>query len=51
MSEAEQTELEYLRFFFQQADFGPADGDVRQIINEEFSQATGKAVPEGYCSE
>lgn len=51
MSDAEQAELEYLRFFFKQADFGPADGDVRQIINEEFTQATGKDVPQGYRSE
>ena len=45
------TELEYLRFFFSQADFGPADGDVRDWINECFIEETGKAVPEGYGPE
>ena len=42
------TELEYLRFFFQNADFVPADSDVRDMINERFTRKTGKALPEGY---
>jgi hypothetical protein len=40
-------ELTYLRFFFQEADFGPADGDVRAIMNETYVEM-GNIVPEGY---
>ena len=44
---AAQQELEYLRYFYQEADFGPADGDVRMIIRENY---TG-VIPEGYGDE
>ncbi len=30
------TELEFLSWFYRNADFGPADSDVREIMNEEF---------------
>lgn len=43
----ERIELEYLRYFFQEADFGPADGDVRYIINENYDGE----IPEGYGDE
>jgi hypothetical protein len=42
------TELEYLKYFYSEADFGPADGDVRDIINERFVNQTGKLLPIGY---
>lgn len=42
------TELEYLKFFFQEADFGPADSDVRDYIRERFMNETGKNLPAGY---
>lgn len=42
------TELEYLKWFFQEADFGPADSEVRDIMNEDFMNNTGKNLPEGY---
>lgn len=45
------TELEYLRFFYEESDFGPADGDVRAIINDRFEKKTGKELPEGYEEE
>lgn len=45
------TELEYLQFFHGCADFGPADSDVRNIINEEFMKVTGKTLPYGYRDE
>ncbi|HBO3358209.1 TPA: hypothetical protein L4S42_006085 [Pseudomonas aeruginosa] len=49
MAETEKaTELEFLKFFFVEADFGPADGDVRYIIAERFKEQTGKDLPEGY---
>lgn len=45
------TELEYLKFFYSWADFGPADGDVRDYMNQRFIKETGKALPEGYDPE
>lgn len=45
------TELEYLRLFFQCADFGPADGDVREWINERIEYDTGKRIPSEYEPE
>lgn len=41
-------ELEYLKWFYDVADFGPADGDVRYYMNERFMDSTGKNLPEGY---
>ena len=45
---ARATELEYLQWFYENADFGPADGDVREIMDREFKKETGKELPEGY---
>jgi thioredoxin 1 len=45
------TDLEFLQYFFSAADFGPADGDVRLIIEEQFTIDTGKEVPAGYKTE
>lgn len=42
------TELEYLQWFYANADFGPAHGDVMIGLQEEFTEKTGKAVPDGY---
>lgn len=42
------TELEYLKWFYNNADFGPADGDVRHYMDEKFKRQTGKELPEGY---
>ncbi len=42
------TELEYLTWFRQKADFGPADSDVKDQMNEWFMQETGKNLPEGW---
>jgi hypothetical protein len=39
------TELEWLEFFYDMADFGPADGDVRWMIKQEFKKQIGKALP------
>jgi hypothetical protein len=44
----EATELEWLKWFFQRADFGPADGDVRYMLEEAFERKTGKRVPKSY---
>ena len=42
------TELEYLRWFYQNSDFGPADSDVRDFLKEKFMDRTKKNIPEGY---
>lgn len=48
MSEDRATELEWLKFFHREADFGPGDGDVRECIKEAFKRETGKKMPLGY---
>ncbi len=50
-SRLKATELEYLKWFYREADFGPADEDVRDIMNESFVRATGKELPDGYKRE
>lgn len=45
--DADQAELDYLRFFYMNADFGPADSDVRAWINSKYD----KPIPEGYGEE
>jgi hypothetical protein len=42
------TELEWLRYFYELADFGPAHEDVVSIIEARFKEETGKDLPEGY---
>lgn len=48
MSKERATELEYLKFFYNEADFGPAESDVRDYLKEKFQEETGKLLPEGY---
>jgi hypothetical protein len=45
------TELEFLIYFYNMSDFGPADSDVRWILKERFKVATGRDLPEGYDDE
>ena len=42
------TELEFLKWFYSYADFGPANSGLKEIICEYFTYKTGKALPEGY---
>lgn len=42
------TELEYLKWFYFNADFGPAESDVRYGMREDFKRETGKTLPDGY---
>ena len=42
------SELEYLKWFRIHADFGPAESDVIDIMNENFMDETGKNLPEGW---
>ena len=44
-------ELEYLRWFYQHTDFGPAHEDVVSIMNERYVKLTGNKIPEGYEDE
>jgi len=46
-SRADAEELEYLREFYQYADFGPANGEV---INDEIRREGG-TIPAGYDGE
>lgn len=47
----EAEELEYLRWFYKNADFGPADGDVRFYMENDFIKETGKKPPNKYLDE
>jgi len=42
------TEIEYLKWFCQEADFGPADSDIRDRMQQIFMDKTGKNIPEGW---
>lgn len=42
------TELEYLKWFRINADFGPASRDVIDIMDQNFMRETGKNLPEGW---
>lgn len=42
------TELQWLKWFYENADFGPAHGDVMDCLQEEFKEQTKKEVPDGY---
>lgn len=42
------SELKWLKWFFSNADFGPAHGDVMQYLFDEFEEATGLQVPKDY---
>lgn len=41
-------ELEYLRWFAMNADFGPAHSDVMSALQEKFETETGKLVAVGW---
>jgi len=48
MSDQDKEELEFLRWFYAASDFGPADGDVKDIMKEQYTKQTGNPVPERY---
>jgi len=48
MARERATELEYLKWFRLEADFGPADGDVKEYMDRKFMRETGKNLPEGW---
>lgn len=45
------TELEWLAWFYANADFGPADFDIRDLLRAQFQRETGKSLPNGYADE
>lgn len=45
------TELEFLLYFYQNADFGPADAYIRYGLKENFKEDTDKELPEGFDDE
>lgn len=52
MSESDiKEELEFLRWFFQEADFGPAHGDVMFYMKQKWKEKTGRTIPYGYDEE
>ena len=44
-------EYAYLAWFKQNADFGPADLDVHELLDWRYERETGKKVPEGWKEE
>lgn len=46
-----EAELHYLRWFKEAADFGPADGDVHDIMDTQYTKETGKPVPKGHTTD
>jgi len=42
------TELEYFKWFYHSADFGPADSDVRDEMQRRFIEEKKKNIPKGY---
>lgn len=45
------SELEYLVWFRQNADFGPAHGDVIYYMDAQFEKDTGNRVPKEWRSD
>jgi hypothetical protein len=42
-------EMDYLRWFKNNADFGPADEDVHDLMNSTYTLVTGKPVPKDWA--
>lgn len=51
MSESEKDELEFLRWFAANADFGPSEGEVRMFMRKDYERETGKKVPDRWRGE
>ena len=48
MSRERATEIEYLKWFCVNADFGPAHSEIVDQMNRNFMKKTGKNLPEGW---
>lgn len=42
------TVLEWLQYFYDEADFGPGSGEYVYQLKQQFTQDTGKELPDGY---
>lgn len=42
------TELEFLKWFYMECDFGPSHCDVMANYEQQFQKETGKQLPDGY---
>ena len=42
------SELEYLRWYRINSDFGPAESEVTDKMNQDFIRETGKNIPKGW---
>jgi hypothetical protein len=45
------SEIEFLRWFYQEVNFGPADRYMRFDLKIKFMESTGKELPKGYGLE
>lgn len=45
------SELEYLKWFRLNCDFGPGEGDYLYNLHNQFRKETGKELPEGWDDE
>ena len=48
MTATEAAELDFLRWYAANADFGPADYDVQVIMREAYTEETGMPIPKGW---
>lgn len=48
MNNDEQAELDFLRWIYNNIDFGPAHDDVMIMYLEDYTKETGKLVPKQY---
>lgn len=50
MTDSENQELEFLRYFYERARYamGPADDDIYDMIKQDYVQAEGGVLPEDY---
>ena len=51
LQKEESAELEYLRWYRENIDFGPAHEDVIAILDEQYTDETGNEVPVGWREE
>lgn len=42
---------DWLLWFYQEADFGPASSDVRSFLKSRYKRTTGKELPKGFDNE
>ena len=48
MAKKKATELEFLKWFYLNADFGPADSNVRYMMKQRFMKEKKASLPQGY---